>query len=88
MRWQHRKMDQSIGRIIHVHPAASELFYLRILLNIVRGATSYEHLRTMNGITYNSFQEACFVHGLLRDDREWNDVLEQASQWATGYQLR
>ena len=81
-------MSQSVGRIIHVHPTVCELFYFRILLNIVRGATSYEHLRTVNGITYNSFQEACFVRELLGDDSEWNDVLEQASQWATGYQLK
>ncbi|KAH7665981.1 DNA helicase protein [Dioscorea alata] len=65
-----------------------ELYYLRLLLNEIKGATSYEDLRTINGITYTTYKETCFVLGILGDDSEWLDALTQASHWATGAQLR
>ena len=48
-----------------VHPAAGEQYYLRMLLNIIRGATSFKNLRTIDGIFYSSFKEACITLGLL-----------------------
>jgi hypothetical protein len=45
-------------------------------------------LRTVNGRLCATFKEACFARGLLEDDREWNECLEQASLWATGVKLR
>ena len=53
-----------------VHPAAGEQYYLRMLLSIVCGATSFENLRTVNGITYPTFKEACIALGLLQNDEE------------------
>ena len=38
-----------IGRVISAHPAEGERYFLRVLLNNVAGATSYEHLRTVDG---------------------------------------
>ena len=35
-----------IGRLVYANPAEGERYYLRIMLNHVRGATSYENLRT------------------------------------------
>ncbi|CAB4416164.1 unnamed protein product [Rhizophagus irregularis] len=63
-----------------VHPAAGERYYLRMLLNIVCGATSFEDLRTVQGIPYHSFKEA------LRPEILWethisalsDDILFQA----------
>jgi hypothetical protein len=48
-----------------VHSAAGEQYYLRMLLNIVCDATSFENLRTVDGILYPSFKEACIALGLL-----------------------
>lgn len=42
----------------------------------------------MGGVTYQTFKETCNALGLLNDNREWNDALNEASQWATGTQLR
>ncbi|KAK1395004.1 hypothetical protein POM88_014060 [Heracleum sosnowskyi] len=39
-------------------------------LRKVRGPTSYKCLRTVNGIVYSTFQEACKEYGLLDDDNE------------------
>jgi hypothetical protein len=42
-----------------------------MLLMIVKGAQSYESLRTYNNVLYPTFKEACKTHGLLEDDQEW-----------------
>lgn len=34
------------------------------------------------------YKEACYVLGLLNNDKEWRDALQEASQWAMPYQLR
>ena len=34
-----------IGRVVLVNPIDSEIYYLRLLLNHIRGAISFEHLR-------------------------------------------
>ncbi|XP_071720143.1 uncharacterized protein [Rutidosis leptorrhynchoides] len=41
----------------------------RIMLNKIKGATSYEDLRTVDGTTYNTFKEVCYAMGLLDDDK-------------------
>src|SRR5436305_591507 len=59
-----------------------------MLPNIICEATSFENLRTINGILYPSFKEACIVLGLLQDDEEWDQCLKEAGQVQTGAQLR
>src|SRR5438270_13991978 len=71
-----------------VHPTAGEQYYLRMLLSIVRGATSFENLRTVDGFLYPSFKEACIALGLLQNDEEWDQCLKEAGQIQTGMQLR
>ncbi|XP_050065101.1 uncharacterized protein LOC126554025 [Aphis gossypii] len=41
----------AIGRIYSVHPSNDECFYLRLLLVNVRGPTSFQQLRTVDGLT-------------------------------------
>ena len=67
---------------------AGERFYLRLLLTVVKGATSFEVLQTYNGVTYPTFRQACLACGLLADDNEWHQCLTEAAMMATGYQLR
>ena len=59
-----------------------------MLLDIVCGATSFENLRTVDGIIYSSFKEACIALGLLQNDEEWDQCLKEAEQVQTGIQLR
>ncbi|KAK1353898.1 ATP-dependent DNA helicase [Heracleum sosnowskyi] len=77
--WNLRKRGKKIGRLSYSHHSAGELWYLRLLLTKVRGATSFESLRTVKGKVFNTFQEACKEYGLLDDDKEWHQVLEQCS---------
>jgi hypothetical protein len=65
-----RKRSFAIGRMYYAHPTLSERYYLRMLLNYVKGATSYEHLWTMDDTKHDTFKDACIVMGLLTDDNE------------------
>jgi hypothetical protein len=71
-----------------VQPSEGERYYLRILLTHVKGPTSFDNLKTVNGYICNTFKEACIHLGLLQDDAEWNACLCEASQIKTGQQLR
>jgi hypothetical protein len=77
-----------LGRMYYAQPSSGEYLFLRLLLTAVKGATSFEHLHTVDDVVYGSFKEACFARGLLENDREWIQCLEEASAMQTGSQLR
>ena len=85
--WKRRKSGKCIGRIYFAHPSNGENYYLRMLLNIVKGPRNFKEIRTINGVTFETFQEACYALGLLDNDKEWNDAILEASYWASGRQL-
>lgn len=86
--WSPRQKNKAIGRMYFASPSSGERFYLRLLLTVVPGATSYAHLRTVNNVPYNTFKEACFALGLLEHDHEWIQCLREAAQMQLGYTLR
>lgn len=86
--WKRRKQGKCIGRIVYVHPTSGERYYLRLLLNIIRGPKDYKDLRTVNGVEFLSYKQASYALGLVNDDKEWSDAITEASFSATGAQLR
>ncbi|XP_059290188.1 uncharacterized protein LOC132043739 [Lycium ferocissimum] len=56
--WSRRKQGKVIGRVVTCHPTEGERYYLRLLLMNVRGPKSYQDLRTVNRILYNTFRES------------------------------
>ncbi|KAK2981069.1 hypothetical protein RJ640_003011 [Escallonia rubra] len=88
LEWVPRKRRNCIGRMVYVHPTSSELFYLIMLLSVVRGPTCYEELRTVNGLVYKNYRQAWYHSGLLDDDGEWHDALSDAARFQSGRQLR
>ena len=70
------------------HPSEGEKYYLRMLLYIIPGATSFEELRTVNNNILATFKDACIGHNLLQDDLEWQNCLEEGSEMQTGQCLR
>ncbi|XP_076949291.1 uncharacterized protein LOC143621888 [Bidens hawaiensis] len=86
--WQPRKTRFSVGTIHAVSPAAGEAYFLRILLNKVKGPRSFEEIRTVNGRLQPSFRDACYSLGLLDDDQEYNEAIEEASHSALGHEIR
>ena len=61
---------QPVGRIYGVSHHNSELFSLRRLLSVVKGATSFEDLATVDGEVHESFRSACMARGMQADDGE------------------
>ena len=57
-------------------------------LNHSAGKTSYKDMRTVNGVTYNSYQETCRALGMLQDDELWKMVMEDARQPQMPAQMR
>ena len=70
-------LSDTIGRIpiINLNAHQSELYFLRMLLHHKAGATSFEDLRTIDGVIQPTFQAACLKLGLLEDDNEIYEVL-------------
>ncbi|POM64848.1 Helitron helicase-like protein [Phytophthora palmivora] len=82
---QYKKYVPSICHIVHVSPQDPKRFYLRLLLCYRHGPTSFEDLRTIDGVTYATFHEAALAAGYLDNDSEW---LLEASNERMPYQLR
>ncbi|XP_071727342.1 uncharacterized protein [Rutidosis leptorrhynchoides] len=77
--WRMRKNNNgAIGRIHHVAPVSGDLFYLRILLIMVKGPTSYEEIRKVNGKVFDNFKDAYYELRLLDDDIEYIDSIKEA----------
>ena len=86
--WVPRQSGKTIGRISNVSPSCGELYFLRILLNKVKGPTSFDDLKTFDGIIHKTFRDACIARGLLDDDLEYISAIKEASLWASGLTLR
>lgn len=69
-RWTIRKHGFALGRMYFVSVNAGDRYYLRLLLTVVRGPMSFEHLRTVNGVVHPTYRAACVALGLLEDDGE------------------
>ena len=86
--WRPRKSGKTIGRITYAPPTSGERYYLRMLLNTVKGPQNFEQIRTIDNVMHPTFKSACYALGLLDGDKEWNDAIKGAEQWATAAQLR
>ncbi|KAG5525908.1 hypothetical protein RHGRI_032266 [Rhododendron griersonianum] len=86
--WTPRVRGFAIGRMYFVSPNAGERFYLRLLLSVVKGSKSFESSCTFNNVVHDTFKSACIARGLLEDDEEWVQCLQEAAIMKTGSQLR
>ena len=79
--------DKCIGRLSYAHPHCGECYYLQTLLHKIHGVQSFQHIRTIDRFVHPTFRVACAALGLLDDDNEWNEVLTEASIWASTKKL-
>ena len=86
--WSERKKGKTIGRIVAVHPSAGDRYYLRILINKIKGPRSYDELKTFNDVKYHDFKSVCHARDYLDDDVEWLESMSEGARTATPYQLR
>lgn len=86
--WNPRKKGFAIGRLAPVSPSSGELYFLRVLLNKVRGPKCYADIKTVDGIVQPSYEDACYARGLLDDDKEYIEGLKEISFWASSGYVR
>lgn len=79
---------EALGRIYAVHPRNDECFYLRLLLVNVRGPTSFESLRTVDGVLCTTYRDVCQRMNLLDNDTHWDLTLADAIVSAPASQVR
>ena len=88
-RWKRRArgwddgIPEAIGRMYSIHPTKVELYSLRLLLNSVRGATSYSDINYYNGVQYETHQEAAIARGLVKSDAMWIACMREAHETET-----
>ena len=83
-----RNQGGQVGRVYFVNPSAGECYYLRLLLHHIPGCTSFQDLRTVNGTVYGTYKEAAQHLGLLDDDAESRQCLQEACGFQMPRQLR
>ena len=69
-------------------PRDEERFYLRMLLQHVRGPQSFKDICTVQGIVYETFKAAAITRHLLDEDTEWIHLMQKASTFNMPRQLR
>lgn len=79
--WKKRQqtMKPILNRLYFVSPRQQERFYLRLLLLHIRGAKSFEDLRTYEDKTYDTYKEAAIARNFVAQDDEWDKCLNEAS---------
>ena len=83
-----KSSTQIVGRMYFVHPSDIERYALRILLLYRKGCISFEQLRTVNGTVYSTFRETCQALGYFENNKDCEITLQEASSFATSFQLR
>src|SRR5260364_31798 len=71
-----------------INPKDTERFYLRVLLNTICGIKSFDDLKILNGVEYDSYKDVAFQLGLVDDDDECDACLEEAATYNMPSQLR
>ncbi|OQR81483.1 helitron helicase-like protein, partial [Achlya hypogyna] len=71
-----------------VSPVQAERFYLRMLLCHRRGPTSFQDIRTVDGVIYDRYKLTCQALGLLESDDEWLRCMRDAAVSQMPSQLR
>ncbi|TMS34338.1 hypothetical protein L596_001960 [Steinernema carpocapsae] len=78
--WKKRKRQRkTLVRVQSVLPRDRVGFALRLLLLTRPGPTSYQWLRTVNGVEHNTFAQAAIALNLMESDSLWLRTLQDAS---------
>nr|GEZ40520.1 hypothetical protein [Tanacetum cinerariifolium] len=67
-KWNRRKQGKMRGRMVSANPVKGEQFYLRVLLQHVKGPTGFDYLYTVNDVLYTTFRKAALERELIKSD--------------------
>lgn len=90
-KWQrraHGKRGDTICRMYTAAAKSGELFYERMLLCKQKGVASFDELKTVDSFVHTTFKEACCALGLLKDDAEWTEYLEELASVSMPSEIR
>ncbi|XP_071723348.1 uncharacterized protein [Rutidosis leptorrhynchoides] len=73
---------------MNINPRVGEAYFLRLLLTVCKGATSFKDLMLLMDNLCDNFGVACKAHALVGDDTEWLRVMEDVHEWASSSHLR
>ena len=67
-----------------------DIFYLKLLLthDQCKGVQSEQELRTVHGIAHNTCKDACIALGILEDEQEWDECLNEIEDSVTPKRFR
>nr|GFD09828.1 NADH-ubiquinone oxidoreductase chain 2 [Tanacetum cinerariifolium] len=65
-----------------------DAFYYRMLLNSAKGYRTHDEIKKVNEVVYPTYKEDYYATGLLEDNKEYIECIEDASHWATAEHLR
>ncbi len=84
-RWVPRaRAGLSVGRIYGVSVSNMELFALRRLLSVAKGAVSFADLAYYNGEFHSTFRAACQARGLFADDVDLIAAFQEITEVEVG----
>ncbi|XP_058774354.1 uncharacterized protein LOC131648630 [Vicia villosa] len=63
-------------------------FVSKMMLTHVKGPKSYDEIKTVNNVKYDTISDACFAMGFIGDDREFISAITKAFHWGSGHYLR
>ncbi|XP_027099289.1 uncharacterized protein [Coffea arabica] len=86
--WSPRKQKDTIGRLVTVNPIEGERYCLRLLLLNVRGPTSFNDLKTVNGVLVDTFKEAAVLRGYFQSDNSQEQCLQEAAVYHMPYTFK
>nr|GEV01763.1 hypothetical protein [Tanacetum cinerariifolium] len=77
--WKRRKQGKMRGRMVSVNPAEGERFYLRVLLQHVKGPIGFDYLYMVDDVLYTMFRRAALERGLIKSDNYIHALHEECS---------
>nr|GEV57667.1 hypothetical protein [Tanacetum cinerariifolium] len=86
--WKRRKQGKMKGIMVFTNPAEGERFYLRMLLQHVKGPTGFDYLYTVDDVLYTTFRKAALEKGLIKSDSYIHECLRESSTHKLPYALR
>ena len=91
-RWTERVINvddpKVIGRLAFIYNKNDELYHLKLLLLHIRGPTSYDHLKTVNGTLHGTFTDAAKALNLIENNHQWVTTLEEIVRTELPYRIR
>ena len=77
--WTLRKRaTECYGSMDSVHPKNTVMFHLQLLLKYRKGITSFQELRSVDGLDMGSYKNTAVVLGYCQHDQKYNDCMEDA----------